>query len=349
MTSARHIIETQPDDVLASACDGRFLEEHLQADGTLRAEHGRMFRHQRGKVREILVGDDELLLITTDRASAFDYVWGTVPLKGQLLNQCAAWWFSRSAEIVPNHMRAMPDPALMVATRCTPLPVEFVVRGFLTGTTATSILTHYAAGTRSFCGHKLPDGLHPHERLPRPLVTPSTKAAQGAHDVNASRASLIDAGLVSAEDFDAASHMALALFELGQTLCAEKDLLLVDTKYEFGKDANGNLLLIDEVHTPDSSRFWRASGYESALSKGEDPPALDKDHLRRFLRARNWHTEGPSDERRLPDALRLEAAARYAESCEMICGKMPVALGDAGARISPVLDRFLVRSTGNEP
>jgi phosphoribosylaminoimidazole-succinocarboxamide synthase len=206
----------------------------------------------------------------------------------------------------------------MECIECEPLLVEMVVRAYLTGVSSTSILTAYQNGERTFCGHALPEGLKPHQRLPQPLLTPTTKAAHGDHDQNMSREQIIAQGQVNAADFDKAAGYAMALFERGQKLCAERGLILVDTKYEFGKTKDGRMLLIDEIHTPDSSRFWFQKSYEERFRKGESPESFDKEYLRRWLVAQGFKGDGPIPT--IPVEVRLEAARRYIEACETVQG-----------------------------
>lgn len=274
---------------------------------------------QQGKVRDAYaLGDGQRLLVTTDRISAFDRVLGTLPYKGQVLNRLSAWWFEQTRDIAPNHLRSVPDPNVTVAVDCTPLPVELVMRAFLTGVTPTSIWTHYERGDRVFCGHRLPEGLRKHDRLPEPLLTPSTKAADGGHDESVSREELLRRGVVSEEDFDRAAGMAAALFRRGQEICAERGVILVDTKYEVGKAPDGTLVVIDEIHTPDSSRFWRAESYEARLADGDDPEPFSKEFVREWLADQGYRGDGPPPA--LPDQVRVEAARRYIEACAAIMG-----------------------------
>jgi phosphoribosylaminoimidazole-succinocarboxamide synthase len=272
-----------------------------------------------GKVRDSYVtGDGRRILVVTDRVSAFDMILGTIPFKGQVLSTLAAWWFEQTRDVVPNHMLAAPDPNVMVAKQCTPLHLEFVVRAYLTGVTSTSIWTHYAKGKREFCGHKLPNGLKQHQRLPELLLTPSTKAEHGGHDESISRADAISRGIITASDFDQAADYALALFRHGQALSEQRGLLLVDTKYEFGKTADGQLVVMDEIHTPDSSRYWYRDTYEAQLAAGQAPTALDKEYIRRWLSERGYSGEGLAP--RLTDEVRVQAATRYIAAFEQLCG-----------------------------
>jgi phosphoribosylaminoimidazole-succinocarboxamide synthase len=273
-----------------------------------------------GKVRDnYTTADGRRILIVTDRISAFDRVLGTLPLKGQLLNHVANWWFSATRDVADNHVLAAPDPNVLVATECEPLPVEMVVRAYLTGTTSTSIWVHYARGERVFCGHAIPEGLRQHERLPEPILTPSTKAEKGDHDVSASRAEILRISRMDPAEFDRAAALAMALFQKGQALCRERGLILVDTKYEFGRTPDGRVVVIDEIHTPDSSRFWYSASYEERFARGEAPESFDKEFLRRWLVERGFHGDGPIPE--IPDEIRIESARRYLETIERITGR----------------------------
>lgn len=273
-----------------------------------------------GKVRDNYVtADGRRVIVVSDRISAFDRVIGTLPFKGQVLNQLAAYWFAQTAQIVPNHVLSVPDPSAMECTECSPLPVEMVVRAYLTGVSSTSILTAYQRGEREFCGHQLPEGLEPHRPLPQPILTPTTKAMHGAHDENVSREQIIESGVIDAADFDQAAAHAMALFTYGQRLCAERGLILVDTKYEFGKRPDGKIVVIDEIHTPDSSRFWFKSSYEERMARGDVPESFDKEYVRRWLVEQGFRGDGSIP--RIPDEVRLEAARRYIGACEAVQGK----------------------------
>jgi phosphoribosylaminoimidazole-succinocarboxamide synthase len=273
-----------------------------------------------GKVRDnYSTRDGRRFIVVTDRISAFDRVLGTVPFKGQVLNRLAAWWFARTAGVAPNHVVRAPDPNVLECVECTPILAEMVVRAYATGTTSTSLWTHYARGARVFCGHELPDGLKKHQRLPEPIITPTTKAPKGEHDVSGSREEILATGLVSARDFDEASEAAMRLFAAGQRVCAERALILVDTKYEFGRDKSGKLLVIDEIHTPDSSRFWQAATYEARFRAGQDPEPLDKDFVRRWYNDRGYMGDGSPPP--LPDDVRVGAAERYIAAYEQITGE----------------------------
>src|SRR2546423_2818980 len=246
-----------------------------------------------GKVRDCYVQDGRRTIVVTDRLSAFDVVLGTIPFKGQVLNQMAAFWFEATADLAPNHVINVPDPQVMVARECRLLPVEFVMRAYLTGVTSTSIWSAYQRGERTFCGHDLPGGMKKNQRLAKPLLTPSTKAEKGDHARSVSRAEVLEMGLLSAEDFDQAAVMCARLFAFGQGEAARRGLILVDTKYEIGRRPDGELCFIDEIHTPDSSRYWFAEDYQSRFERGEDPRGLDKDYVRRSYVERGYRGEGP--------------------------------------------------------
>jgi phosphoribosylaminoimidazole-succinocarboxamide synthase len=298
-------------------------------------------RRYEGKVRDnYSTSDGRRILVVTDRVSAFDRILGTLPLKGQLLNFVAGFWFEKTRDVADNHVLASPDPNVLVAVECQPLPVEMVVRAYLTGTTSTSIWVHYARGERTFCGHPLPDGLREHEKLPEVLITPSTKAHDGGHDVSGSRADILRISGMSAQDFDTAADLALALFRRGQEVCAERGLILVDTKYEFGRTPDGRIVVIDEMHTPDSSRFWYSESYREHFERGTAPESFDKEFLRRYLSAQGFTGDGPIPP--IPDAVRIEAARRYLEAVERITGApFEPNLEDPIPRMQANVSRFL--------
>jgi len=298
--------------------DPRLLRD--QCDRTLsRTDLRGLGRREEGKVRDCYVGDERRFIVVTDRVSCFDVVVGTLPFKGQVLNQIAAFWFERTREVAPNHLIEVPDPNVSVVRECRPLPVEFVYRGYLTGSTSTSIWTTYARGERVYCGHRLPDGLRRHERLPEPLLTPTTKAPSGQHDQLVSRQEILARGTLSEELYDAAERLCRALFDAGQRWAESRGLVLVDTKYELGLDRDGRLIVIDEIHTPDSARYWYRERYERALAAGRDPEALDKEYVRRWLGEQGYRGDGPPPE--IPVDVRCEAARRYIEAFEQITGR----------------------------
>ncbi len=276
--------------------------------------------HYRGKVRDNYdLPDGRRILITTDRISAFDRALAAIPFKGQVLTQTARFWFERTGDICPNHVLAYPDPNVVIGRRLTILPVEIVVRGYLAGTTSTSILTRYRAGERAMYGHHLPDGMRPNQRLPEAIITPTTKAFDGGHDEPLSEAEILDQGLLTAAQWRTVSEAALALFARGQEVAAERGLILADTKYEFGTDAEGNLLLADEIHTPDSSRYWFAQSYAARFEAGTAPESCDKDVVRNWVVARCDPYVDPIPE--IPGAVVLETAAIYIRAYETITGE----------------------------
>ncbi len=272
-----------------------------------------------GKVRDSYQMDSERLIVATDRLSAFDFAICTLPFKGQVLNQLSAWWFEKTQHIIPNHFLSLPDPAAMRCMNCKPLPVEFVVRGYITGVTSTSMWVHYEKGAREFCGLRLPEGLKKNDKLPQAVLTPSTKGDKGQHDISVSRETLLNITGLAPALFDAAASAALRLFAFGQDWCAARGLILVDTKYEFGLDAQGTLRLIDEVHTPDSSRFWRADDYAQKTSAQQEPESYDKEFIRKWLKAQGYNGGAPPH---VPDAVRVQAAHRYVYSYEAITGQV---------------------------
>jgi phosphoribosylaminoimidazole-succinocarboxamide synthase len=276
--------------------------------------------HVRGKVRDNYdLADGRRILVASDRLSAFDRILCAIPGKGQVLTQTARFWFERTADICPNHVLDYPDPNVVIGQRLRILPVEIVVRGFLAGTTGTSVLTLYQAGERNMYGLRLPDGLRPNERLPAPILTPTSKAEDGGHDAPLSPDEILSRGLLTAAQWAQLSDYALALFARGQAVAAERGLTLADTKYEFGTDARGRIVLADEIHTPDSSRYWRASSYERRFAAGEPPDSFDKDFVRRWVAARCDPYRDPVPE--IPPELVQATAAIYVEAFETITGQ----------------------------
>jgi phosphoribosylaminoimidazole-succinocarboxamide synthase len=327
------------DDAVVRAQLGRTL------DATpFRTVHGQPLSRYDGKVRDCLIDParGERIIIVTDRLSAFDAVACTIPFKGQVLNQLAQFWFEHTRAIAPNHMIAVPDPNVMVVRECEPLPVEFVMRAYLTGSTSTSIWRAYETGARTYCGHRLPDGMRKNQPLPHAILTPTTKAPKGEHDVPVSRDELLAMGRITAELFDRAAELAAAVFAAGQRHAASRGLILADTKYEIGIDrsrpAGDQLVLIDEIHTPDSSRYWYADDFDARLARGDEPRSLDKDETRRWLASEgHWTGDGPPPV--VPDAVRVEAARRYIAAYEIVTGRSFVPdTGDPVPRIAAALD-----------
>jgi len=276
-----------------------------------------------GKVRDIYRHNGERILITTDRVSAFDLVLGLIPFKGQVLNQLSAWWFEQTGDVVGNHVIAVPDPNVTIGREAEPLPVEVIVRGYITGVTKTSLWTLYAQGQRSPYGIPLPDGLKKDDPLPQPIITPTTKAERGAHDQRLTRQEILDRGLVDKELWEQVESAALALFARGQEVAKDAGLILVDTKYEFGL-VDGRLVLIDEVHTPDSSRYWTQASYEQG-----NPENFDKEYLRQWFAERGYRGDG--DPPQMPEAFVARVAARYIQAFERLTG-MPFVAGEQPAR-----------------
>lgn len=259
------------------------------------------------------------ILIASDRISAFDRILAAIPYKGQILTQIARFWFDRTADILPNHVLSYPDPNVVIGQRLTILPVEVVVRGYLAGSTSTSVLTQYKQGQRAMYGHVLPDGMRDNQILARPIITPTSKAFDGDHDAPLTASDILSQGLLTADQWDEVSTAALALFARGQQIAAERGLILVDTKYEFGTDQNGKVLIADEIHTPDSSRYWIASGYEAAFERGTRPPSFDKDVIRSWVAARCDPYHDPLPE--IPAEMIAATSAVYVQAYEAITGR----------------------------
>lgn len=283
----------------------------------LEARYERWVKHyRRGKVRDMYLLPGKRILITTDRQSAFDHVLGAIPLKGQALNTIALHWFEKTRDIAPNQVIAVPDPNVTVAKELKMLPVEIVVRRYLTGASDTAIWTHYQGGARVYCGHRLPDGMVKNQPLEEALITPTTKSE--VHDELISPAEVVAQGLVSEKTWKRVEEIALALFQRGTELAAERGLILVDTKYEMGLDEEGRITVADEIHTPDSSRYWIADTYRERFARGEEPESLDKEFLRLWLREK-----GISDDHipELDDEIRVQVAERYVDLCERVTGR----------------------------
>lgn len=269
-----------------------------------------------GKVREMVaLPNGSRVLVTTDRVSAFDVVLGSIPFKGQVLNQLSAWWFNQTKDIVQNHVLSVPDENVTVARDAVPLPVEVVVRGFITGVTKTSLWTMYQSGARDLYGHTLPDGLQKNDALPQAIVTPTTKAEQGGHDAPITAQEIVARGLVNAELWAQVERVALALFARGQAVARDAGLILVDTKYEFGL-IDGQLTLIDELHTPDSSRYWVLESYERDSS---NPESFDKEFLRLWFAARGYKGDGAPPI--MPPDFVAQVAGRYIAAYERLTGR----------------------------
>ena len=237
---------------------------------------------KKGKVRDTYDLGEKLVLITTDRQSAFDRILASIPFKGQVLNQVSAFWFEQTRDIVPNHVIGIPDPNVTVAKKCSILPIEFVVRGYLTGSTDTSAWTHYAKGIRNICGNILPEGMKKNQPFDKPILTPTTKS--DLHDESISAKEILDRNILDKTTWEKCEEIAFDLFNRGVKLAAEHGLILVDTKYELGIDKAGKITLADEIHTPDSSRYWLKESYEQRLANGREPENIDKEFLRLWFR-----------------------------------------------------------------
>ena len=273
-----------------------------------------------GKVRSSYrLSGERRLFVTTDRLSAFDRVVAGVPYKGQVLNQLAAWWFETTRDIVANHALAMPDPNALIGIEATPLPVEVVVRGRITGVTTTSIWRMYAEGARTVYGHQLPEGLRKNEALPSAMITPTSKAAKGGHDEPLTCDDVTKRGLIAPRLWAQVRQVALALFERGVRDAARAGMVLADTKYEFGLSPDGDLLLIDEVHTPDSSRFWVASTLDERLTAGHEPESLDKEVVRRALDDAGFRGDGDVPD--LAPSVWTDTSDRYISCYERLTGR----------------------------
>ena len=274
----------------------------------------------RGKVRENYdLPDGSRIIIATDRLSAFDRILTSIPDKGHVLTQTARYWFEATRDICPNHVIAYPDPNVVIGKRLDILPVEIVVRGYLAGTTGTSILTLYKKGEREMYGMRLPDGMRDNQKLPTPVITPTSKEFDGGHDEPLTPAEIVERGLLTKEQWETLSRYALALFARGQELAAKRGLILVDTKYEFGTDGDGNIILADEIHTPDSSRYWLAESYPASFAAGKRPESFDKDFVRAWVAERcdPYKDEIPE----IPVELIEQTSAVYIKAYEAIAGE----------------------------
>ncbi len=273
-----------------------------------------------GKVRDWYpLVDGRRLIITTDRLSAFDRVLSSVPFKGQVLNELAAWWFDQTADVVANHKIAVPDPNALLCVEAHPLPVEVIVRGYITGVTTTALWYRYSLGERDIYGYKFPEGLQKNDRLPEPIITPTTKGGPTGHDERLTCDEVVETGLLGRELWDEVQTAALAIFKRGQKVAAKAGLILVDTKYEFGLDPKGRLLLIDEVHTPDSSRFWKSNSYAERIAAGDEPENFDKEFVRLAFAEQGYRGDGVPPT--VPDSLWATASQRYITIYEMLTGQ----------------------------
>ena len=289
-----------------------------------------------GKVREsFLLPDGRRLLVTTDRLSAFDRVLTAIPFKGQVLNQLSAFWFRQTSDVAPNHLLDVPDPNVSLVRECEPLLVEVIVRGHITGSTNTALWTLYAAGARTIYGYTFPDGVEKNDKLPEPIITPTTKAGAGQHDERLTCAEVVERGFLDAETWNTVQAAALAVFRRGQEVAATAGFDLVDTKYEFGRALDGTLMLIDELHTPDSSRFWRSESVASG-----QPEHWDKEFVRLWYAGQGYRGDGEPPT--LPEEVVVETARRYIALYEGLTGRTfePGAY-PAGTRITSAVRRWL--------
>ena len=283
-----------------------------------------------------------MILISSDRQSAFDYDWCTIPLKGQALNQISSWWFKQVEDVMPTHVVDVPDPNVTVAKKLTMLKVEVVVRAYLTGSTSTSAWVNYENGVRNFCGNQLPDGMKKNQKFDDIIFTPSTKPETG-HDESMSTEELIELGVTDAKEMEEVQEKAFALFRRGQQVAAERGLILVDTKYEMGYDIDGVLRVGDEVHTPDSSRYWVADSYEERFASEQEPESLDKEFFRLWLREQGFEYDKPKPE--VTDDARVMLAQRYIDLYERMTGeKFEIEEGNVTERMERNLKGYRVPS-----
>jgi phosphoribosylaminoimidazole-succinocarboxamide synthase len=259
------------------------------------------------------------LFVTTDRLSAFDRILARVPYKGQVLNQLSAWWFEQTRDVLPNGVLSVPDPNITVMREVKRFPVEVVVRGYITGVTTTALWYRYSLGERDIYGYTFPDGLKKNQALPEPILTPTTKGDEGTHDERLTCADVVSRGLLDAATWETVSQTALAIFRRGQQVAAKAGLILVDTKYELGLGPGGEVLLIDEVHTPDSSRFWKADTYPARFAAGEEPENFDKEMVRLAYAEKDYRGDGEPPA--MPDDLWVAASRRYIAIYEMLTGR----------------------------
>jgi phosphoribosylaminoimidazole-succinocarboxamide synthase len=275
-------------------------------------------RHS-GKVRDFWKVDGRRVLITTDRLSAFDRILTAVPYKGQVLNQLSAFWFEQTSDIVGNHVIGVPDPNVTVAHECEPFPVEVVVRGYISGVTKTALWYRYSLGERHIYGYDFPEGMTKNQPLPEPIITPTTKGREGEHDERITCAEVVERGLLDIETWEEVQAAALAVFRRGQEIARQGGLILVDTKYEVGRTKDGQVVLIDEVHTPDSSRFWVADTYEACVSAGQEPENFDKEFLRLWYAERGYRGDGEPPQ--ATEELIVQVSQRYIACYEKLTGQ----------------------------
>jgi phosphoribosylaminoimidazole-succinocarboxamide synthase len=305
-----------------------FGESHLPLPG-----------RQSGKVRDWYpLAPGKRLLVTTDRLSAFDRILARVPYKGQVLNQLAAWWFAATADIIPNHMLSVPDPNALAAQEAEPFTVEVIVRGYITGVTTTALWYRYALGEREIYGYRFPEGLHKNQVLPEPIITPTTKGGPSGHDERLTCAEVVEQGHLERDTWERVMAAALAVFQRGQQVAEKAGLILVDTKYEFGRLPNGEVVLIDEVHTPDSSRFWKAGSYPERFAAGSEPENFDKEFVRLAYAEQGYRGDGPIPE--MGTDLWVAASQRYITIYELLTGQ---AFAPGAYPVEPRLVKNLIK------
>jgi phosphoribosylaminoimidazole-succinocarboxamide synthase len=275
---------------------------------------------QTGKVRDWYnLPAGKRLIVTTDRLSAFDRILARVPYKGQVLNQLSGWWFAQTADIIPNHIESLPDPNAAIVTVAEPFLVEVIVRGYITGVTSTALWYRYSLGEREIYGYHFPDGLDKNEALPAPIITPTTKGGAAGHDERLTCSEVVEKGWLDAATWEQVQSAALGIFKRGQELARKTGLILVDTKYEFGRTTDGRVILIDEVHTPDSSRFWKTDSYEARMSAGAEPENFDKEFVRIAYAEKGYRGDGEIPA--MPAELWASAGQRYITIYEMLTGQ----------------------------
>lgn len=272
-----------------------------------------------GKVRDgYSLGNNRLLLVTTDRLSAFDRVLACVPFKGQVLNQLAAWWFEKTKDVIDNHLISIPDPNAALVLESEPFSVEVIVRGYITGVTSTALWYRYSLGERDIYGYRFPEGLQKNAGLPEPIITPTTKGGPTGHDERLTCAEVVSKGHLDAKTWEQVQTAALAIFKRGQEIARKAGLILVDTKYEFGRTPDGRVVLIDEVHTPDSSRFWKLSTYTERLAEGKEPELFDKEFVRLAFAEKGYRGDGTPPE--MPEDLWINTSLLYTTIYEKLTG-----------------------------
>ncbi len=302
-----------------------------QIDFTLKGTDLQLGKKYDGKVRDVYEKDGKVFLIATDRQSAFDRNLANIPFKGQILTQTSKFWFEQTKDIIQNSVIEFPDPNTSVQKKLTVFPVEFVIRGYITGVTSTAAWTAYSKGEREFCGNTLPEGLKKNQKFPEPIITPTTKDEE--HDEKISAEEIVKQGLMTQEQWDYVADKTRKIFARGQEIASKNGLILVDTKYEFGYDENGEIYLIDEIHTPDSSRYWLKDSYEERFSNDQEPENIDKEFLRLWFKE---HCDPYKDETlpEAPEELVIELSKKYIKLFEMITGQeFEAVVGDVSGRI----------------